>query len=68
SIFSLIGELVWSRHFSKNSPQGKAGPHEGEVFWDGRNDRGQRVLNGIYIARIVTSDGQEAITKIGLVH
>lgn len=68
SIYSLIGELVWSRHFPKGSPESKAGPHEGELFWDGRNDRGQRVLNGMYIARIVTGDGHEAVTKIGVVH
>ncbi|MBC7185829.1 MAG: hypothetical protein H5U38_02225 [Calditrichaeota bacterium] len=68
SIYSLIGELVWTRHFPRGTPQARAGAHEGEVFWDGRNDRGQRVLNGIYIARIVTSNGQEAVTKIGVVH
>ncbi|MCR4440197.1 MAG: hypothetical protein NUW13_14340 [candidate division KSB1 bacterium] len=68
SIYSLIGELVWTRHFPRGSPPAKAGAHEGEIFWDGRNDRCQRVLNGIYIARIVTSTGQEAITKIGVVH
>jgi len=68
SIYSLIGELVWSRHFAKGSLETRAGAHEGEIFWDGRNDRGQRVLNGIYIARIVTGDGHEAVTKIGVVH
>jgi len=66
-IYTLIGELVWSRSYSSTDPQGKEGSHEGDIFWDGRNDRGYKVLNGVYIARISTGNGKSALTKIAVI-
>ncbi len=47
-IFTLTGDLVWSKKLS--------GLHRGFydrlVRWDGKNDRGQTVLNGVYLGVI----------------
>ncbi len=47
-IFTLNGELVWSKKL--------VGLHRGFydrlVKWDGKNDKGQRVLNGVYLGAI----------------
>jgi hypothetical protein len=64
-IYTLLGELVWSRVFKTTDPEGKAGNHDGDVTWDGTNDKGQRVLNGVYIAVIITNSGK-ATTKIAI--
>jgi len=66
-IHTLIGELVWSRSYSATDPQGKKGPHEGDIIWNGRNDKGYRILNGVYIARISTGYGKSALTKIAVI-
>lgn len=66
-IYTLIGELVWSRSYGANQPQGRKGYHEGDIFWDGRNEHGHRVLNGVYIARISTGYGKSALTKIAVI-
>ncbi len=66
-IYSLIGELVWSRSYTANDPQGKRGHHEGDIVWDGRNERGYVVLNGVYIARIATGYGKNTLTKIAVI-
>ncbi len=68
NIYTLIGELVWSCSYSKNEPQGKKGLHHGnEIVWDGRNLKGFKVLNGVYIARINTDYGEWAITKLAVI-
>ncbi|OQX87678.1 hypothetical protein B6D60_03420 [candidate division KSB1 bacterium 4484_87] len=66
-IYTLIGELVWKVSYSEMQPQGQAGLHNGDITWDGRNGNGKRVLNGVYVARISTGDGKEAIHKIAVV-
>ncbi len=66
-IYTLVGELVWSRSYSATEPQGKKGPHEADIVWDGKNDQGYRVLNGVYIARLSTGDGKSALTKIAVI-
>ncbi|HEX9971263.1 MAG TPA: hypothetical protein VGD14_04255, partial [bacterium] len=67
-IYTLIGELVWSCTYSSSDPQGKKGLHqENDIVWDARNSRGNKVLNGVYIARIKTSYGESAMTKIAVI-
>ena len=67
NIYTLVGELVWSRSYSGNEPQGRKGRHEADIIWDGRNDRGYKVLNGVYIARISTGYGKNTLTKIAVI-
>ena len=50
-IFDVRGALVWKRSFSTGSMGGKAGYNE--VEWDGKDDFGSTVGNGIYPFRIV---------------
>jgi hypothetical protein len=66
-IYTILGERVWAKTFTQNDPQGKKGPHEGDVIWDARNDQGHKVLNGVYVARISTADNKEAIIKIAVI-
>ena len=47
-IFTLTGELVWSKKLSGL----QRGFYDRLVKWDGRNERGQRVLNGVYLCTI----------------
>ncbi len=67
-IFTLLGELVWSWEGS-DLP---GGLYENLVRWDGKNDRGNIVLNGVYLGTIdiKPQNGQSAkryITKIAFI-
>ncbi len=64
-IYTLLGELVKTFSFTANDPEGKAGTHDGTIVWDGTNDKGQDVLNGVYVAVLVTDNGK-ATTKIAI--
>ena len=70
-IFTLTGELVWSRTYGVDTPQAQVGLHgqgSGEVVWDGRNDRGDRVLSGVYVCFLETDDGERVSTKIAVIY
>ncbi|MFQ5864978.1 MAG: hypothetical protein ACE5IW_07095, partial [bacterium] len=64
-IYTLLGELVWTKTYNATEPEGKAGNHSGDISWDGTNDKGQKVLNGVYVAVLITNSGK-AITKIAI--
>ncbi len=68
-IFTLQGELVRSRwNFNLNGLP--AGLYDGSVIWDGRNDNGERVLNGVYLCAIeINGQGnqQRFITKMAYI-
>ena len=64
-IYTIIGELVWTRSFTKNDPQGLQGMHN--VIWDARNDRGFKVLNGIYVVYLKTEGGEVVTTKAAVI-
>jgi hypothetical protein len=68
-VFTLTGELVktWSFTRAEHPAQTSGGIHEGDIVWDGRNGQGSLVMNGIYIAYIVTQNGESAMTKIAVV-
>ncbi len=66
-IYTLVGELVWSRSYRATDPQGRKGPHDGDVIWDATNDKGYRVLNGVYIIYIKTGNGETAMTKAAVI-
>ncbi|TDI85578.1 MAG: hypothetical protein E2O79_01455, partial [Caldithrix sp.] len=63
-IYTLLGELVKTYQFQSTDPQGATGPDH-EVSWDGRNEKGQAVLNGVYVAVLIT-DSDKAMTKIAI--
>jgi hypothetical protein len=49
-LYSVDGREVWSRSFAAGSPGGSTGANQ--VTWDGRNDKGFVVLDGVYLARL----------------
>jgi hypothetical protein len=68
-IFTLMGELVKS-HWNRNLNGLVRGLYDGYIEWDGRNDYGNRVLNGVYLCITqITSNGftQKYITKIAYI-
>ncbi len=66
-IFTLTGELVWTKSFEAGKQNGSKGLHDGDIVWDGTNMAGQRVVNGVYVAVLMTKDGKKAYTKIAVV-
>ncbi|UCE66451.1 MAG: hypothetical protein JSU85_00120 [Candidatus Zixiibacteriota bacterium] len=70
-IFTLPGELVWSKSISASDPLGRAGPHTeftDGILWDGRNDAGSEVRSGVYICLIKNNtSGEEEKFKIAVV-
>ena len=63
----LLGELVWSESYKAADPQGQMSSHDGDIDWNGKNDIGEVVLNGVYIGYIKTDYGETAMTKIAVV-
>ena len=68
-IFTLTGDLVqaWEYTRAAHPRQTSAGVHQDEVIWDGRNGRGEKVMNGVYLAYLQTDYGEMALTKIAVV-
>lgn len=66
-IFTMFGELVLIRRFSASEWEGTADSGAGPktIEWDGRNGKGQAVLNGVYLAVLRTAEG-EATTKVAV--
>ncbi len=68
-IFTLTGDLVytWDYTVAENSRQTSAGLHDGDIVWNGRNGRGQKVMNGVYLAYLQVANGGQALTKIAVI-
>lgn len=68
-IFTLMGNLVYERDFSADSPGGMAGLNE--FAWDGRNGDGEIVASGGYVLLIEANGNGETLhvmkRKIGVV-
>ena len=60
-IFTLVGDLVWSSTAADMS----SGPHT--FTWDGTNDKGRQVINGVYWLFMQTEKGIEGKFKIAIV-
>ncbi|MFA4949094.1 MAG: hypothetical protein WC674_11405, partial [Candidatus Krumholzibacteriia bacterium] len=66
-IYDLGGRLVWSKSISAGDAGGSGAP-EGtwhEIPWNGRNDRGELVRNGVYMCK-VEAGSQSALFKIAV--
>ena len=68
-IFTLTGDLVQAWEYTKatHPEQTSAGVHQDDVVWDGRNGRGEKVMNGVYLAYLKTEYGEMALAKIAVV-
>ena len=60
-IYTLVGELVWKQELKGLSK----GLYDGQIRWDGRNELGHEVLNGVYLAilRVRYQNGQTKTFK-----
>jgi len=65
-IFTLLGELVWSKTIVSSDPLAVAGRPQ-TIPWDGTNDHGYDVINGVYILYLITNKKILARTKIGVI-
>ena len=66
-IYDLGGRLVWTKSIGAGDAGGTGSP-EGiwhEIPWDGRNDRGELVRNGVYMCK-VEAGSQSALFKIAV--
>ena len=64
-VLTLSGELVHEMLFEADEMGGQAG--ENTLFWDGRNDKGQVVLNGVYMVVVSSENNREqAILKLAV--
>jgi hypothetical protein len=66
-IYDLGGRLVWSTSIGSGDPGGTGAP-EGtwhEIPWNGRNDHGELVRNGVYLCK-VEAGSQSALFKIAV--
>ncbi|OGC89767.1 MAG: hypothetical protein A2W25_02670 [candidate division Zixibacteria bacterium RBG_16_53_22] len=69
-IFTLLGDLVWTRTVAASDPLGTAGLHTGEtaLVWEGKNDIGAEIRSGVYICMIKNlRTGEEEKFKIAVV-
>ncbi|MCI0512395.1 hypothetical protein L0128_04205 [candidate division KSB1 bacterium] len=73
-IFTVLGEQVWSVKYAEHTPEGRAGMHAENfygsggppIYWDGTNQDGNKILNGIYIAVFTTTNGGQSTTKVAV--
>jgi hypothetical protein len=65
-IYTLLGELVRAYSFNATDPEGIADLNSRQIVWDGTNEKGQQVLNGVYVAVLTTNHGK-ATTKIAVI-
>ena len=69
-IFTLMGELVWSKEIQATASLGSAGLHTGQTAleWNAVNDAGSEIRSGVYICIIRNkSTGEEERFKIAVV-
>ncbi len=69
-IFTLLGELVWTKSIGKSDALGGAGLHTGDsaLLWYGKNDSGYEINSGVYICIIKNiTTGEEERFKIAVV-
>jgi hypothetical protein len=63
-IFTLFGDRVWSQALAAGANGGRAGLNQ--VAWDGRNESGESVRNGVYHCRI-RGGGIDAMVKVAAI-
>ncbi|OVE77916.1 hypothetical protein BVX98_01575 [bacterium F11] len=70
-IYNLLGDLVRILTFPLGSSAGRGDPlgRANEIIWDGKNQKGQLVSNGVYLAEIAANsplNKEKVIRKIGV--
>jgi len=62
-IYDITGELVHEESIASGDPRAQAGPQE--TTWDGRNDKGEVVRNGVYVC-MLNAGGKSAKFRIAV--
>jgi len=63
TLYTLLGEKVYETTFNEGSEGGRQG--QNLVFWDGKNDEGHMVLNGVYVL-VIHQSGTDKTYKLKL--
>ena len=61
-VYTVLGELVFKSEFAGKREGGSIGPNR--IAWQGVNSNGERIASGVYICRLVVTDGQMTLTKL----
>jgi hypothetical protein len=51
TIYDPFGNEVWTRRFRQNEQGAKSG--DNIIYWDGTNNQGRRVANGVYVIHVL---------------
>lgn len=62
-IYAMTGDLVHEETIPAGDPRAQAGPQE--TTWDGRNDKGEVVRNGVYVC-MLNAGGKSAKIRIAV--
>jgi flagellar hook assembly protein FlgD len=65
-IYNFLGELVNTLRYSRGATGGQGSPSGwlNEITWDGKNEAGVVVANGMYLASIEADSGSSSAKKI----
>ena len=66
-ILTLFGEPVYEVNYAASTPEGSASGRLNTIYWDGKNGKGEIVMNGVYLAVITTSNGDIATRKVAVI-
>jgi len=61
-VYTVLGELVFKSEVAGKREGGSIGPNR--IAWQGVNSNGERIASGVYICRLVVTDGQTTLTKL----
>lgn len=66
-IYTMMGDLVWHQDFLAGTPgaRGQDTGYTNELTWDGRNDAGTVVANGMYLMEVSAGSNRQ-VRKIGV--
>jgi hypothetical protein len=62
-IYAITGDLVHEEEIPSGDPRAQSGPRE--TTWDGRNDKGEVVRNGVYVC-VLNAGGKSAKFRIAV--
>src|SRR4029450_6403675 len=62
-IYAMTGDLVHEESIPSGDPRAQSGPQE--TTWDGRNDKGEVVRNGVYMC-VLNAGGKSAKIRIAV--
>jgi hypothetical protein len=62
-VYALTGDLVFKKSYAAGGQHATAGPQE--VQWDGRNEKGEVVRNGVYVC-VITAGSNSAKFRIAV--